>query len=84
MPVCCPSPLPTFLVSPLFAAVIILGVTGDWDVMAGPFHRASNQWGWFGAFMVSGIALIVLVAIYLSLALGAFAIAVANIRRRIF
>ena len=84
MPVCCPTPLPIFLVSPLFAAVLILGVTGDWDIMAGPFRQASNQWGWFGTFMVSGIALIILVAIYLSLALGAFAIAVANIRRRTF
>jgi len=84
VPVCCPSPLPTFVVSPLFAAIIILGVTGGWDSMAGPFQQASNQWGGFGTFLISGLALIVLAAIYLSPALGAFAIAVANIRRRIF
>jgi len=83
-PICCPVPLPAFLVSPLFAAIMILGVTGGWDGMARPFQHASNQWGWFGTFLVSGLALIILVAIYLSLALGAFAIAVANIRRRIF
>jgi len=83
-PVCCPSPLPTFLVSPLFAAVIILGVTGGWDNIGGPFQQIGSRWGWFGTFLISGLALIVLVAIYLSLALGAFAIAVANIRRRTF
>ncbi len=81
-PVCCPSPLPTFLVSPLFAAIIILCVTGGWDNIGGPFQQIGSGWGWFGTFLISGLALIVLVAIYLSLALGAFAIAVANIRRR--
>jgi len=83
-PVCCPSPLPTFLVSPLFAAIIILGVTGGWGGMAEPFQEIGSGWGWFGTFLISGLALIVLVAIYLSMALGAFAIAAANIRRRIF
>ena len=84
VPVCCPSPLPTFLVSPLFAAIIILGVTGGWGGMGEPFKEIGSGWGWFGKFLISGLALIVLVAIYLSLALGAFAIAVANIRRRTF
>ena len=84
MPVCCPSPLPTFLVSPLFVAIMILGVTGGLDNIGGPFQQIESGWGWFGKFVISGLALIVLVAIYLSLALGAFAIAVANIRRRIF
>ena len=81
-PVCCPSPLPTFLVSPLFAAIMILGVTGGWSGIERPFQQAGRGWGWFGAFLISGLALVVLVAIYLSLALGAFAIAVTNIRRR--
>jgi hypothetical protein len=81
-PVCCPLPLPTYLVSPLFAAIMILGVTGDWSGIERPFHETGGMWGWFGAFLTSGLALLVLVVIYLSLALGAFAIAVTNIRRR--
>jgi len=80
-PVCCPSPLPTYLVSPLFAAVMILGVTGGWSGIDKSFQRTGGVWEWFGAFLFSGLALLVLVAIYLSLALGAFAIAVTNIRR---
>ena len=82
-PVCCPSPLPTFLVSPLFAAIMILGVTGGISGIEKPIQHAGHGWDWFGAFLISGFALVVLVAIYLSLALGAFAIAVTNIRRRI-
>lgn len=81
-PVCCPSPLPTFLVSPLFAAIMILGVTGDFSGIERPFQQAVHGWDWFGAFLISGLALVVLVVIYLSLALGAFAIAVTNIRRK--
>jgi ABC-type transport system involved in multi-copper enzyme maturation permease subunit len=82
VPVCCPSPLPTFLVSPLFAAIVILGVTNGWSEIAGPFRHTGSGWGWFGTFLISWLALVVLAAIYLSLALGAFAIAVTNIRRR--
>ncbi len=82
VPVCCPSPLPTFLVSPLFAAIMILGVTGGWRGIERPFQQTGRGWGWFGVFLASGLALVVLAAIYLSLALGAFAIAVTNIRRR--
>ncbi|MFC1792538.1 ABC transporter permease [Planctomycetota bacterium] len=81
-PVCCPSPLPSFLVSPLFAAVMILGVTGGWSEIERPFQQTSSGWERFGAFLISGLALLVLAVIYLSLALGAFAIAVTNIRRR--
>jgi len=61
---------------------MILGVTGGWSGIAEPFHQVGRRWEWFGAFLISGLALVVLAAIYLSLALGAFAIAVSNIRRR--
>jgi hypothetical protein len=61
---------------------MILGVTGGWSKIERPFQQAVRGWEWFGAFLISGLALLVLVAIYLSLALGAFAIAVTNIRRR--
>jgi ABC-2 type transport system permease protein len=81
-PICCPIPIPVFLVSPLFAAIVILGVTGGWGGIEGPFRKAGHGLDWFEAFLISGFALVVLVAIYLSLALGAFAIAVTNIRRR--
>jgi len=81
-PVCCPVPLPAFLVSPLFAAIMILGVTGGWSGISEPFHQTGREWWWFRAFLYSWLALIVLAAIYLSLALGAFAIAVSNVRRR--
>jgi ABC-type transport system involved in multi-copper enzyme maturation permease subunit len=81
-PVCCPSPLPNYLVSPLFAAILILGVTGGWGEITRPFQQSGRGWGWFGTFMISGLALFVLVILYLSLTLGAFAIAVTNIRRR--
>ncbi|MGB2863351.1 MAG: ABC transporter permease subunit, partial [Sedimentisphaerales bacterium] len=81
-PVCCPLPLPPFLISPLFAAIMILGVTGGFSGIERPFQQVGRRWEWFGAFLVSGLALVVLAAIYLSLALGAFAIAVSNIRRR--
>jgi len=84
VPVCCPSPLPNFLVSPLFAAAMILGVTSGWGAIGDPFQQAQSQWGWFRAFLVSGLALIVLVVIYLSLAFAAFEIATSNIRRRRF
>jgi len=61
---------------------MILGVTGGWSGIGRPFQQMGRGWEWFGAFLISGLALVVLAAIYLSLALGAFAIAVSNIRRR--
>ena len=82
-PICCPMPIPVFLVSPLFAAIVILGVTNGWHDIEGPFRHIGSEWGWFGTFLISWLALVVLVVIYLSLALGAFAIAVTNIRRRL-
>jgi ABC-2 type transport system permease protein len=82
VPICCPMPLPPFLISPLFAAIVILGVAGGWHGMERSFRQTPSGWEWLGTFLVSGIALFVLVVIYLSLALGAFAIAVSNIRRR--
>jgi ABC-type transport system involved in multi-copper enzyme maturation permease subunit len=82
-PICCPMPIPVFLVSPLFAAIVILGVTHGWHDIEGPFRHIGSEWGWFGTFLISWLALVVLVVIYLSLALGAFAIAVTNIRRRL-
>jgi hypothetical protein len=72
------------MVSPLFAAIMILGITGGWSGIERSFQQTGSGWGWFGTFLMSGLALVVLAAIYLSLALGAFAIAVANIRRRSF
>jgi ABC-type transport system involved in multi-copper enzyme maturation permease subunit len=85
VPICCPSPLPTFLVSPLFAGVMILTVTGNWGGIATPFPQAGSELGArLGAFLISGLALVVLVGIYLSLALAAFAITTSNIRRRVF
>jgi ABC-type transport system involved in multi-copper enzyme maturation permease subunit len=79
LPVC--QPLPA---SPLFAAVMILGVAGGWRETATPFQQTGPGWGGLlGAFLISGLALIVLVAIYLSLAFAAFAVSVANIRRRV-
>jgi ABC-type transport system involved in multi-copper enzyme maturation permease subunit len=82
VPICCPMPLPPFLISPLFAAIVILGVAGGWHGMETSFRHTAGGWEWLGRFLVSGLALFVLVVIYLSLAVGAFAIAVSNIRRR--
>jgi ABC-2 type transport system permease protein len=84
MPVCCPLPLPTFVASPLFAAVMILDVTGEWNTIATTFRRSGAAWGWFGAFLLSELALIALVAIYLAFAFAASAIATRKIRRKIF
>jgi hypothetical protein len=75
-------PLPPFLISPLFAAIVIMGVAGGWHGMETSFRHTAGGWEWLGTFLISGLALFVLVVIYLSLALGAFAIAVSNIRRR--
>jgi ABC-type transport system involved in multi-copper enzyme maturation permease subunit len=82
VPVCCPMPLPPFLISPLFAAIVIMGIAGGWHGMERPLWHVGSEWEWLGMFLISGLALFVLVVIYLSLALGAFAIAVSNIRRR--
>jgi ABC-2 type transport system permease protein len=82
VPICCPMPLPPFLISPLFAAIVIMGVAGGWHGMESSFQHTPSGWEWLGTFLISGLALFVLVVIYLSLALGAFAIAVSNIRRR--
>jgi len=81
-PICCPVPLPAFLVSPLFAVIMILGVTGGWSGINEPFKGTGGTMDWLGTFLISWLGLIILLAIYLSLALGAFAIAVSNIRRR--
>ena len=79
------SPLPSFLASPLFAAIMILAVTGGWQGLGTPFIRGGSGWGaWLGAFLVSGFALIFLVTIYLSMAFAAFAIATSNVRRKVF
>jgi ABC-type transport system involved in multi-copper enzyme maturation permease subunit len=83
VPICCPMPLPLFLVSPLFASIVIMGVAGGWHGMETSFGHTQSGWGWLGTFLISGLALFVLVVIYLSLALGAFAIAMSNIRRRL-
>ena len=82
VPICCPMPLPPFLISPLFATIVIMGVAGGWHGMETSFRHTAGGWEWLGTFLISGLALFVLVVIYLSLALGAFAIAVSNIRRR--
>ena len=81
LPVCCPS----HIVSPLFAAGIILGVTSGWKEITVPLQTSGSIWGaWLGTFLVSYLALIILVIIYLLVAFVAFAFASSNIRRRIF
>ncbi|MHC4117853.1 MAG: ABC transporter permease subunit [Planctomycetota bacterium] len=84
MPVCCPLPLPIFVASPLFAAVMILDVTGEWNTIATAFRGSGSTWSWFAAFLLSELALIVLVAIYLAIAYAASVIAIRKIRRKIF
>lgn len=83
VPICCP--LPIFFVSPLFAAAMILSVTGGGPNMINPFYRGGPVWfSWLGAFLVLELALVTLVTIYLLMAFFAFAIAKSNVRRRIF
>jgi len=83
VPFCCP--LPIFLVSPLFAAAMILGIAGGEPSMINPFYRGGSMlFSWFGAFLISELALVALVTVYLLLAFLAFAIAKSNVRRRIF
>ena len=79
VPICQPLP-----VSPIVAAIIILGLAGGWVSTATPFLQADSGGAWLWAFISSGFALIALAAIYLALAFAAFAIAVTNIRRRRF
>jgi len=67
---------------PLAKAIMVLGIAGGWGTTATPFLRADSGGTWLWAFLTSGLALIVLAVVYLSLALAAFAIAVTNIRRR--
>ena len=83
VPFCCP--LPIFFVSPLFAAATILSVTGGGPNMMSPFSLGGSMWSsWFGAFLISALALLALVTIYLLTAFLAFAIAKRNVRRKIF
>jgi ABC-type transport system involved in multi-copper enzyme maturation permease subunit len=83
VPFCCP--LPVFLVSPIFAALVILAVTGQWDVGV-PFGRMAfrTQGDWFAAFLTSVLALLVLVGLYLLVALAASAVAIKKVRRKIY
>jgi len=83
VPFCCP--LPVFVVSPIFAALMILAVTGQWE-MGVPFGRIafSAQGGWFAAFLTSVLALLVLVGLYLLVALAASAVAIRKVRRKIY
>ncbi|MBA7683009.1 hypothetical protein ES703_91365 [subsurface metagenome] len=85
VPFCCP--LPIFFVSPLFAATMILSVTGGVPKMISPFsfYGGGSIWfSWLGAFLISELALVALVTIYLLMAFLAFAIANSNVRRKIF
>jgi ABC-type transport system involved in multi-copper enzyme maturation permease subunit len=83
VPFCCP--LPVFLVSPIFAALMILVVTGQWE-MGVPFGRMafSAQGSWFAAFLTSVLALLVLVGLYLLVAFAASAVAIRKVRRKIY
>jgi ABC-type transport system involved in multi-copper enzyme maturation permease subunit len=82
-PFCCP--LPNYLVSPLFAASMILSVTWGAPDMINPFYRGGPVWfSWIGAFLISELALVALITIYLLIAFLAFAIARSNVRQRIF
>jgi ABC-type transport system involved in multi-copper enzyme maturation permease subunit len=84
IPVCCPV-LPTFIASPLFITIMILGNTGNWHGMVTPFRITSTSSGsWLWKFAISQLAFLVPVIIYLLLAFGASAIATSNIRRKIF
>jgi len=83
IPVCCP--LPIFIASPLFMTIMILGNAGDWDAMATPFRITSTSSGpWIWNFVISQLAFLIPVVIYLLLAFTAFAIATSNIRRKVF
>ena len=77
VPIC--QPLPA---SPIVAAIMVLGVAGGWGATGTPHFRAGSGGTWLWAFLTSGLALIVLAVVYVSLAFAAFAVAVTNIRRR--
>ena len=83
VPFCCP--LPIFLVSPIFAALVILVVAGQWE-MGLPFGRMafSADGDWLAAFLTSALALLVLVGLYLLVALATSAIAIRKVRRKIY
>ena len=83
VPFCCP--LPVFLVSPIFAALMILAVTGQWE-MGVPFGRmdVGAEGDWFAAFLTSVLALLVLVGLYLLVAFAASAFAIRKVRRKIY
>jgi ABC-type transport system involved in multi-copper enzyme maturation permease subunit len=82
LPSCCP--MPTYLISPLFAASTILSVTWGKPGMMNPFYGGGPMWfSWIGAFLISEVALVVLITIYLLFAFLAFAIAKSNVRHRI-
>lgn len=78
-PLCCP--VPTFLVNPIFVAMWIQAITGGWGEEF-PFMRTGSDG--LGSFLASGLALVVLLALYLLFALAASALAIRKIRRRIF
>jgi ABC-type transport system involved in multi-copper enzyme maturation permease subunit len=78
-PLCCP--VPTFLVNPIFVSIWIQAVTGGW---AGDFPFFGRQASRYEAFLASGLALIVLLCLYLLVAFAASAIAMRKIRRRVF
>ncbi len=80
-PMCCP--VPTFLVNPIFVSIWIQAVTGGWGGDF-PFFRVRTYGGEFERFLASGLALIVLLSVYLALACAASAIAARKVRRRIF
>jgi len=81
VPFCCP--LPTFFVSPFFVGSMILGVAGGSKAATTRFYRLDYRFlPGIDGFFASMLALIGIVIIYLLLALGAFAIANTNVRRR--
>ncbi len=96
-PVCCP--LPTLLVNPIFIAIWVLAVTGEWE-SSFPFMRTlfssltPEDLGELGmglplvrryaTFLASALALIIVLGLYLLFAFAASALAVRKIRRRIF
>ena len=83
VPFCCP--LPIFLVNPIFAALMIFAVTGQWDIGL-PFGRMAfgAQASWLAVLSTSVLALLVLVGLYLLLAFAASAAASWKIRRKIY
>jgi ABC-type transport system involved in multi-copper enzyme maturation permease subunit len=78
-PLCCP--VPTFLVNPIFVSIWIQAVTGGWG---GDFPFFRMRAGGYETFLTSGLALIVLLGLYLLLAFAASALAIRKVRRRVF